>query len=346
MDMVRKNLWLIGLCVWFLLGAGPARAQNPLQALYKAAKAEGEVVFWSPIDPPEVRTLVEDFSKEFPGIKVTHFEIRSDDYAPRFIAESKQGIVNFDIGTSKLTSLTSLFDRGLVQSYGDWTTIFKGLKPAAVSTDGTVLTVYSLVYPIAYNTRLVKPGEVPKSWNDLLAPKWKGRIILEPRAGAFAYLGLKWGKEKMVNYLKKLRTQDPIFVKGGTGTAQQLVAGAAPLAVGAYVHKILQMQNDGAPIDWAKKVSPIGAANDIVFAAKGAPHPNAGKLFAGWLASDKAQKLINKKLFRGALYPGSTYIAMRDIEKNNIEVIEESLENYRRARALNKAAVQALGVLR
>ncbi len=344
--MVQKYIWSIALSVLFLLAAGTAQAENPLQSLYKAAKAEGQVQIWSPVDPWEIRMLAEAFNKEFPGIKVDHFEIRPDDYVPRVVAEAKTGRVALDIGTGRLVGISPLFDRDLIQPYNDWIKIFKDLPPSAVSKDGRVLVMYSLVFPIAYNTGLVKPKEVPKSWDDLLTSKWKGRLIIEPRANAFAYLGLKWGKEKMAGYVKKIKAQEPIFVKGGTGVAQQLIAGAAPLAVGAYVHKILQLKKDGAPIDWAKKVSPIGATHNTVFVMKGARHPNAAKLFTGWLASAKGQRILNTKMFYGALIPGSSYIPMRDIEKNNIDVAEESMDNYKKARGLNKVAVQALGVLR
>jgi len=261
---------------------------------------------------------------------VEHFEIRPDDYAPRAVAEARQGVVSFDIGTGRLVGLSPLLDRNLIQAYNDWTKISGGLNPASVSKDGRLLTIYSLVYPVAYNTQLLKPEEAPRSWDDLLAPKWKEKIIVEPRANAFGYLGLKWSEEKVVDYLKKLKAQDPIFVKGGTGTAQQLIAGVAPLAIGAYAHKILQMKAQGAPIDWAKKVSPVGSTDNIVFVMKGARHPNAAKLLAAWLASDKSQSLLNTKLFRGAISSGSSYVAVQEFEKNNVEVLRETPENWTR----------------
>lgn len=83
---------------FFTLGAvlltfiGVAAAQTPLQVLYQAAKAEGEVIIWTPLDTEEMRMLNEGFSKDFPGIKVTHFELRETDYVPRVVAEARQGI--------------------------------------------------------------------------------------------------------------------------------------------------------------------------------------------------------------------------------------------------------------
>lgn len=344
--MKRIYLWFIVFSLGIVTVWRPAYGQDSLQALYKAAKAEGEVTIWSPLDPWEIRLFAEEFSKEFPGIKINQFEIRPDDYAPRVIAEARQGMVSLDVGTGRLVGLIPLLSRGLIQGYDDWTKVFKDLNPEHVSKDGRLLSQYSLLYLLAYNPKLIKPEEVPTSWDDLLNPKWKGRIILEPRVNAFAYLGLKWGEEKMVSYLKRLKQQDPVYVKGGARVNQQLIAGVAPLAVGTYVHQVLQKQSEGAPIAWAEKVSPIGSTDNVVFAAKGAKHPNAAKLFAGWLSADKAQRLMNAKMFRGTPVPGSPYGAAKTIQKHKVEIIPESLENHKEAARLNKIAVKVIGVLR
>jgi iron(III) transport system substrate-binding protein len=343
--MMRKLLFLLTPCVGLLFVLGPAWGQTRLETLYRKAKAEGEVTAWSPLE--EVGgILAKEFGKDYPGIKVSFFEIRPSDYVTRVVAEAKQGIVNMDISTSTLRPVSALIDRDLIQPYDDWTDVFKELNPAAVSKDGKFLAFSDLVYIVAYNTGLVKPEEVPRSWEDLLAPKWRGKIILEPRANAFAYLGLKWGQEKMTNYVGKLKRQDPLIVKGGTAVLQRLIAGAGHLAVGGYAYRLLQLKNAGAPIDWAKKVSPIAAATQHVFIMKGCRHPNSAKLFAGWLASARAQGILNTKKFMGAVTPGSSYGLVREMEKNNVEVVKESTENYKQTGKLSKLATKSLGVLR
>jgi iron(III) transport system substrate-binding protein len=344
-DMVRKNLFLLILCAGFLNVSGLAWGQTPLETLYREAKAEGEVTVWSPLE--EVGgILAGEFAKDYPAIKVNFFEIRPSDYVTRVVAEARQGIVSLDMSTSTLRPVSALIERDLIQAHDDWTDVFKELNPAAVSQDGRFLAFSDLVYIVAYNTELVKPDEVPTSWDDLLAPKWKGKIILEPRANAFAYLGLKWGEKKMTDYVGELKRQNPLFVKGGTGVLQRLIAGAAPLAVGGYAYRLLQLKNAGAPIDWAKKVSPIAAATQHLFIMKGSRHPNSARLFAGWLASDRAQGILNTKKFMGAVNPGSAYSLVREMERNNVEVVKESTENYEQTGKLSKLATKSLGVLR
>ncbi len=343
--MRLKGLSLFVLCLVVILISKPALAETPLQTLYKNAKKEGEVIVWSPLRETGTM-LAEEFGKDFPGIKVKHFEIRLDDYVHRVIAEARQGIVSLDIGLGRYIGISPLLKREMIQSYNDWTTIFGDLNPNAISGGGRFLASDDLAFIVAYNSKMVTPEGAPTSWDDLLSPKWKGKIIVEPRANAFAYLGLKWGKEKIVDYLRKLKGQGLTFAKGGTAVAQQLAAGAGHLAVGTYPYKILEMKRDGSPVDWAKKVSPIGAMAQVLFVLKEAPHPNAAKLFAGWLATDRAQVLMNTKLFRGALNSGSSYAVVQEMERNKVEIVKESLENYKDAAAFNKIATKALGVLR
>jgi iron(III) transport system substrate-binding protein len=329
-------------------GSPATAANDALQSLYEAARAEGEVVFWGPADPEELQPVADAFMKRFPGVKVTHFEIRGEEFVPRAIAEAPQGRASFDVGEGRMTVLSPLLQRDLVQGYSDWADTFKSveLSPNAITENGRLLTWYSLLYPIAYNTNLVRAQDAPKSWDDLLDPKWRGRMIVEPRAAAFGYLGLEWGPERLGSYMEQLRTQQPVFVQGGTTVATQLVAGVAPIAVGTYAHKVLQLQQQGAPIDWAKEVSPQGATRTALFALKGAPHPNAAKLFVGYLTSNEAQRIYATHVQNGPLYPGAVGPTREAADKNNIKVLLEGSENFEQAEQLANLAQQRLGTAR
>ncbi|MGH8546892.1 MAG: hypothetical protein ACREX3_25415, partial [Gammaproteobacteria bacterium] len=96
---------------------GLAQGQDSLQALYKTAKTEGQVILWSPADSKGIRMLMKAFNKKFPGIEVTHFEIRPDDYVSRAIAEARQDRISFDVGTGRLVGIAPLLERALVQAY-------------------------------------------------------------------------------------------------------------------------------------------------------------------------------------------------------------------------------------
>jgi iron(III) transport system substrate-binding protein len=347
--MRTKRLWLVVVLYPLIFSMSvPSRAaqESPLESLYKAAKAEGELMVWSPTEPEDMQILSTEFNKDFPGIKVNFFEIRETDYVPRVVAESMRGIVGLDVGTSKYVVIHPLLERNLIQSYNDWSKVFKDLNPAGVSKDGKFLANDDYAFVVGYNTQLVKTGEIPTSWDELLAPKWKGKILVEPRANAFAYLGLKWGRDKTVDYVKKLSAQNPIFVKGGTALTQQLAAGAGHLGIGGYAYKFESMKREGASVDWAKKITPIGVMAQALFVTKGGQHPNAGKLFAGWWASAKGQNIMINKMLRGALNHGSSYMIMQEFEKNRVELVKETLDNSKEAAALNEIAAKSLGTFK
>ena len=344
-NMKTKLLWVVALYSLIFAISTPSRAaqDSPLASLYKAAKAEGELTVWSPTEPEDMKILSTEFNKDFPGIKVNFFEIRETDYVPRVVAESMRGVIGLDVGTSKFVVIHPMLERDLIQSYTDWSKVFKDLSPAAVTKDGKFLANDDYAFVVAYNTQLIKSSEVPTSWDELLAPKWKGKILVEPRANAFAYLGLKWGRDKTVDYVNKLKAQNPTFVKGGTALTQQLAAGAGHLGIGGYAYKIESMKKDGAPVDWAKKISPIGVMAQALFVTKGGRHPNAGKLFAGWWASAKGQNIMVHHMLRGALNPGSSYFIMQEFEKNRVELAKETLDNSKEAATYNEIAAKTLG---
>jgi iron(III) transport system substrate-binding protein len=333
-------------------GSEGATAAGPLQALYEAAKAEGEVAFWGPSDPDEMTQLTAAFNKRFPGIKVKPFEITAGQLTQRIVTEGQAGRISADAAQGGVSTINPLLERNLIQGYNDWGKLFQGkelaINPKGILFNGKVLIWYNLSHPIGYNTNLMRREEVPKTWEDLLNPKWKdGKILVEARAKAFGDLGKKWGEQKMVDYVRKIAAQKPIFSKGGTNTLQQLAAGEAPLAIGVYGYKVIWYARDKkAPIDFIDTTSPIGCNTTGAFAVKGAKHPNAAKLFTGWLVTPEALKIMEMASFKGPLIPGSETAEYKRYMKNNVELLIETPETAKLSEILEKKSSEALGAIR
>ena len=356
--MTNRKHWIlsiafIAMALWLVpAGSEGAPATGPLQALYEAAKAEGEVSFWGPTDPDEMIPLAAGFNKRFPGIKVKPFEITSGQLVQRIVTEAQAGKFSADSAEGSVGTITPLLERDLIQGYNDWVKLFQGpglqLNPNSIVMDGRCVTWYNLAHPIAYNTNLLKREEVPKTWEDILDPKWRGgKILLEARAKAFAYLGLKWGEQKTMDYVRRLVAQKPIFSKGGTATIQQLAAGEAPLAIGTYAYKVMWYARDKkAPIDFVDTTNPMGASHFVSYALKGAKHPHAAKLFIGWLSTPEALKILADVSFKGPLIPGSDTIEYKRFKKNNIEFIMESPDTVKISTELEKKSSELLGAIR
>ena len=168
----------------------------------------------------------------------------------------------------------------------------KMIKPDLVDAEGYWTAYYVNPFVLGYNTHLVNKSDVPKTYDELLESKWKGKkISIDDSAyGLLAGLIRAWGKEKAVIYLKKLAAQEPVVMRGNTNRVQLAMAGEYPLIV-AYAPTIQRETSLGHPIDWVPLEPVPVQVNPMMLAAK-APHPNAGRLFINFLLSKEGQKML------------------------------------------------------
>ena len=274
-----------------------ARAQDKkpsgndaITQLYNAAKKEGRVVIWGPTDGIVYEKMQEVLDKQYPGIKIEHFESLPEPLVQRIIAETQAGkppAVDI-IQSGSLRALRPLIDRDMLAAYTGWEKNF-GLD--AVYANDRFVGAYNLTLPIAYNTKAVSAKDAPKSWEDLADPKWKDKkIIVEARLVPFAMLGTEWGKPKATELVKKVLAQRPIIVQGGTTVANALAGGQVSLAVGTYAFTIEGLKKRGAAVDWIP-VSPLPVLTSAEGVLKTAPHPDAARFFAGWMSTAEGQKI-------------------------------------------------------
>lgn len=258
-------------------------AMDPAIAeIYEKAKLEGKVIWWSP-DDEEVEPIKKAFEAKYPGIVMEHFELKPSDAIQRIITEAGAGQTNVDVFDLYVTDVPLLKDRDLIRPV-DWVDIF-GVDPKQVYYENSALSFWHLSFPMVYNTNLVKPEEAPKAWEDLLDPKWKGKIIIEARGNAFPILAYSWGKDKTIDYVNQLMKQEPIITKGGTPTSQAIANGQGAIAIGTYAYKAELLKTTGAPVDWVK-TAPVPVITHTSGVLKNAQHPNAAILLAHFVASE------------------------------------------------------------
>jgi iron(III) transport system substrate-binding protein len=145
---------------------------------------------------------------------------------------------------------------------------------------------------MAYNTQLVKPNEAPKKYEDLLAPRWKGRLgvnLQDPEW--YVSLQRRWGKEKARNYLKALAAQQPGVRDGHNITAQLLAAGEFHAVSNTYAHIAARIKNQGGPVQYVFDEPVITYVHPIAL-MKSAPHPSAGKLLMSFILSVEGQRML------------------------------------------------------
>ena len=177
--------------------------------------------------------------------------------------------------------------------------------------------MYYLTTALIYNTTLVKPESVPQTYDALLDPSWKGKLLFDPEAGyILAAMEQAWGREKAVDYLTKLRKQDLSFRRGGALTTQVVSSGEYPIGIAINGETSAAIRDKGAPLGF-KVLSPKIVKPEGLFLAKNSPHPHAalycsptgffrrkGKaVLAGKLGKGVAMKGIRSKFQEFQLQP-------------------------------------------
>ena len=126
-----------------------------------------------------------------------------------------------------------------------------------------------------------------------------------------------WGPERTENFLRKLRTQKLIWGRGHSAGHSLLLAGEFSIDAENYIHKFLQSQEQGAPVDWVK-ANPVVIAGPAITIQRNAPHPNAARLFLEWQFSSQGLKLYEKVTGRGVAFPGAGTQQAKALEGLNL----------------------------
>ncbi|MGB7946177.1 MAG: extracellular solute-binding protein, partial [Candidatus Binatia bacterium] len=261
------------------------------QVLYEGAKKEGALTYAGPFEESQMAKLLDGFMQKYPGINAKGMGGQQEDISNRVLAEARANRSSFDVisvGTflgqyREAKALAQLHD--LV---GDarYPAQFRG-------KDFYSWNLLSMI--IAYNTNLVKPSDAPKSYADILDPKWKGKVSVDnsPDTWIFGMLH-KWGDEKTYKYQKQLiQDQQALVRKGHTNQTNLLVAGAFPVSVELYSYKIADMKNKGAPVDMIFAKEFVSAEASGVGISSRAAHPYTALLFARFhVDPDGGQKIL------------------------------------------------------
>lgn len=269
-----------------------ARAASP--ELIAAAKKEGEVVWYTVQTIPQIVTpLVAAFEKAY-GVKVTYVRANSSDVALRVLNEAKAGRTLSDVIDG--TNTTPILQReNLVAS---WTPDVAASWPASlVDSQKYWAATNFFVNTIGINTDLVPPALEPKSWDDLLDPRWKGRLAWGSTASSSAgpgFVGLmlkERGEASARALLQKLAKQNIAAIPvAARQVLDQVIAGEYAMGLMMFNHHAVISAAQGAPVAWIA-MNPAMSVLSVVSVIKEPPHPNAGKLLVDFLVSEAGQKI-------------------------------------------------------
>jgi iron(III) transport system substrate-binding protein len=289
----RKFLPMFGtalLVVGFIFATLPA-SDLYAESLVEKAKKEGKVTFYSGLIIPDTQAVGDAFTKKYPFIKFEYYRGNQRKILQKVLME-KQGRKRVADVVHSAGALVNVYKKeGVPQKYvspeaKNWP---KGFQ----DPEGYWTTYYNTYHTFVYNTRMVAEKDVPKSYEDLLDPKWKGKIGIANEWEWFGGMLDLMGREKGLAFMKKLGAQELRHAGGRTLATQLMASGEFPMAKGVF-HRALQMQKKGAPIQWTSFPTPTLAALRCAQLHADAPHPNAGKLFIDFLLSKEGQSILNK----------------------------------------------------
>jgi iron(III) transport system substrate-binding protein len=255
-------------------------------ALYQQAKQEGNVIMYSIWDVPDLNAMAQGFQKRYPGIQTQFISLRNPEIVTRVSEEFKAQKQTVDVIGSD-SAPPNLYPLGAIQDYQTLQ------KNALIYNDPRMAVVSMQVQVIGYNTKLIDQANLPKSYEDLTNPKYAKQFPVAMdnplRGGPLTWMliGLRqtWNDDaKWTSFVKGLRALNASTFQSTSQMARLLSAGEYAICVPCLTQDIISQKASGATVDWAPGLAPVVFPR---FAAiyKYAPHPNAAKLLAEWLAS-------------------------------------------------------------
>jgi iron(III) transport system substrate-binding protein len=267
-----------------------------------AAKKEAAVVVYTGSSAADAAKLIAAFESKYPFVKVNLFRGNNERVLNKILTEGRTGSYLFDVATIDGLNGWVLKEHDYLQPHkSKETEAFPlefqdptGLLPCCM----TVVTNM-----IGYNSKQVAKKDAPRTYQDLLDPKWKNNMGMDPdEAEWFRALISIWGKEKTIKYFTELGKQNTSTRRGHTLLSNLLAAGEFPVAVNIFGHRILELQTEGAPVELVH-TDPVVVGPRHLLLSKRAPHPNAGRLFIDYTLSAEGQSLL-ASLSRTVVRPG------------------------------------------
>jgi len=296
-NMARLALSMFALAALSLLpldhdgGVWAGAAQDEFQAKVEGAKKEARVILYT--NASGIAPLIKRFEEKYPFLKVEQLRTGAPKLLNRILAESKAGALKADlIETEGLTSYL-MMKRGLYAKY--LSPESKMLPAGAKDSEGQWTNAHSNYKIVAYNSRLVLPAELPKSYEDLTQAKWQGKILMG--SNNYEWFGnmLKiLGEERGMGLMRRLNAQNLMLREGNSLILQLLLAGEGSVTIAANVDTVEELKAKGAPIDWLGLEPTISRLHPIAL-ARTAQHPNAAKLYIDFILSKEAQEIVTKE---------------------------------------------------
>jgi iron(III) transport system substrate-binding protein len=273
-------------------------ARGASDDLVKAANKEATLLIYGGATLQHMTLLIENFNRVHPGIKVNYLRKSGSSLFELIVRELRAKTYNADAYVPlTIDQAMYLAERKLLTRHASPER--SAFPEQAKDRDGYWTTLYQTGHVYAYNTRQVNPKDAPRSYDDLLQPKWKGKIMMDEEEDLWYASVLEiLGKEKGQSFMRALAQQQPVFQGSKTLMMQLLCAGEVALAFPVNFNQANDAKKRGCPSDFVAIEPQTQRPPFVIAMAQNAPHPAAAKLFIDFLLAKEPQKFMQENIFR------------------------------------------------
>jgi len=262
-----------------------------MERIVAAAKKEGTVTMYTTFAEKDQPALIRPFEAKY-GVKVVIWRAGTDKVLQRTIAEASAKKYDVDLIHFGSPEMEALSREKILQAVNS--PVQRDLQPGSVPAHREWAATLLSVWVQAYNTQLIKKEDLPRTYRDLLDPKWKGKLGIEAKNQDWfaSVVDVMGGGEKGLKFFRDLVARNGISPRTGhTLLTNMVIAGEVPLALTLYNYMPEQAKKRGAPIDWFA-LEPAVARSNAIGVARRAPHPNAALLFYEYMLGEGQQYLV------------------------------------------------------
>ena len=281
-------------------GENPLEYRGPdrQEMLVNGARAEGEVVFYSAmIVNQALRPVSDAFMKKYPFVKLTYWRAESAGIFTKLSAEARAGKVVADVVEGTGVG-ESVIQAGLAQPYV--TPEIEGIPATYHDPNGVWTATRRSFFGVAYNTKLTPSADLPRTYQALLDPRWKGRLAWHAGSASGAdlfvtNLRMSLGDERTRDYLRQFADQKVASLSGSSARSlvDRVIAGEVSFALNIFAHHPLISQAKGAPTS-SILMDPVASTVGTMIVPKGIKHPHAAMLLVDFILSREGQTILSE----------------------------------------------------
>ncbi len=329
MNMRLRAIATLAACALLARGAG---AQSPLfnyngpdrmERIVAAAKKEGTLTIYTTFAEKDQPTLIRPFEAKY-GVRVNIWRAGTDKVLQRTLAEASAKKYDVDLIHFGSPEMEALSREKILQAVNS--PVHEDLLPGSVPAHREWAATLLSVWVQAYNTQLIKKQDLPRSYRDLLDPRWKGKLGIEAKDQDWfaSVVDVMGGGEKGLEFFRDLVAKNGISPRTGhTLLTNMVIAGEVPLALTLYNYMPEQAKKKGAPIDWFA-LEPAVARSNAIGIARRAPHPNAALLFYEYMLGEGQRVLVGMDYVPANVKAPSPLRNVKILQTDPVRTLDES----------------------